>query len=145
MAPELRDKALRLLARREHSRAELAAKLGAAGASPEDIAALLDELEAKNWLSDRRYAESYVADKRGRYGRIKLGHELRRHGVAETLIEEVLGGMDEGEAARLKAVWERKFGALPGDARERARQQRFLLGRGFSSAAVGKLLGGEQD
>ncbi len=117
--------------------------MAAAGGLPGDIETLLDDLEAKNWLSDRRYAESYVADKRGRYGRLKLSHELRRRGVAEAIIKEVLGGADEDEALRLKAIWQGKFGALPGDARERARQQRFLLGLGFSPAAVHRLLGGE--
>lgn len=136
---------MRLLARREHSRAELTAKLAGAGGAPDDVEALLDELEAKNWLSDRRYAESYVADKRGRYGRFKLAQDLRQRGVAEAIIKDALGGTDEGEALRLKAIWQRKFGALPGDARERARQQRFLLGRGFNPAAVRRLLGGEEE
>ena len=86
-----------------------------------------------------------MADKCGRHGRIKLSHELHRRGVADAIIKEVLGGADEDEALRLKAVWQRKFGALPGDARERARQQRFLLGRGFSPAAVHRLLGGEKE
>lgn len=112
---------------------------------PADVDALLDELEAKNWLSDRRFAESYVADKRGRYGRLKLSHELRRRGVAAALVEEVLAGALTEEAARLKAVWGRKFGALPGDARERARQRRFLLGRGFSPEAVRRFLGGSEE
>ena len=134
-----------MLARREHSRTELAAKLAAAEGASGDIEILLDELEAKSWLSDRRFAESYVADKCGRHGRIKLSHELHRRGVADAIIKEVLGGADEDEALRLKAVWQRKFGALPGDARERARQRRFLLGRGFSPGAVHRLLGGEEE
>lgn len=86
-----------------------------------------------------------MADKRARYGRIKLAHDLRQRGVAAAIIEAALAGVDDGEPARLKDVWQRKFGTLPTDARERARQQRFLLGRGYSSAAVCKLLGGERE
>ena len=58
----LRERALRLLARREHSRAELARKLEQAGFVHYDIAPLLDTFEAQNWLSDRRFAESYVVN-----------------------------------------------------------------------------------
>ena len=68
---DLRERALRLLARREHSRAELARKLEAAGFAREEIALLLDAFEAKNWLSDQRFAESYVADHRARAGSVR--------------------------------------------------------------------------
>ena len=53
----LRSRALSLLARREHSRAELERKLADHVAEGEDVASILDELAAKGWLSDARYAE----------------------------------------------------------------------------------------
>ena len=71
-AGELQERALRLLARREHSRAELSHKLGQAGFAADDITPLLDEFEEKNWLSDRRFAESYVADHRAKAGSISV-------------------------------------------------------------------------
>jgi regulatory protein len=83
---ELRERALRLLARREHSRVELVRKLERAGFARDDIAPLLDAFEAKNWLSDRRFAESYVADHRARAGSVKLAYDLRQRGVGDSII-----------------------------------------------------------
>lgn len=129
---DLRARALALLARREHSRAELTRKLERAGFVPEDIAALLDEFETKNWLSDRRFAESYVADHRARAGSIKLAYDLRQRGVGEDIIEAVLGENRDSELERARAVWQRKFGTAPADAAEKAKQIRFLHSRGFT-------------
>ena len=127
------------MARREHSRHELARKL--AGADRDELAALLDELEAKNWLSDRRFAESYVADHRRREGAVKLAHALRQRGIAEDLIVDVLSALnaghgDESEVARARNVWRKKFAAPPNSPSERAKQMRFLQGRGFSIETI---------
>ena len=133
---ELRERALRLLARREHSRAELARKLEQAAFVASDIDSLLDEFEEKNWLSDHRFAESYVADHRARSGSIKLAYELRQRGVPDAVIEAVLGENRDSELERARDVWQKKFGSVPADAAERARQMRFLQGRGFTSEVV---------
>ncbi|MDO9467172.1 MAG: recombination regulator RecX [Thiobacillus sp.] len=137
---DLRARALALLARREHSRAELTRKLERAGFAHEDIAALLDEFETKNWLSDRRFAESYVADHRARAGSIKLAYDLRQRGVGEDIIEAVLGENRDSELERAREVWKKKFGAPPVDASEKAKQMRFLQGRGFTQEIIQKTL-----
>lgn len=129
-------RALALLARREHSRAELTRKLQDAGYTLEALTPLLDAFEAQNWLSDRRFAESYVADHRARDGSVKLAHALRQRGVADTLIEAVLDDNRDSEPERARAVWQKKFGQPQADATERARQQRFLQGRGFTAEAI---------
>ncbi len=130
-AADLRERALRLLARREHSRAELARKLEQAGFAASDIHLLLDEFEEKNWLSDRRFAESYVADHRARAGSVKLAYDLRQRGIAADLIEDVLAVDRDGELERAREVWRKKFGAPPATPQELARQMRFLQSRGF--------------
>lgn len=128
---ELRERALRLLARREHSRFELARKLGLAGFLPEEIAPLLDEFEQKNWLSDRRFAESWVADHRAKAGSIKLAYELRQRGVSDDIIEAVLVGNLDSELERAREVWKKKFAAPPANAAEKAKQIRYIQSRGF--------------
>lgn len=128
---ELRERALRYLARREHSRWELARKLELAGFAVEAIAPLLDEFEEKDWLSDRRFAESYVADHCAKSGGIKLGYELRRRGVSDCIIDVALGAARHTEFERAREVWKKKFGAAPVDARDKARQINFLASRGF--------------
>jgi regulatory protein len=144
---DLRERALRLLARREHSRFELARKLAQAGFAHPDIAALLDEFEQKNWLSDRRFAESWVADHHARAGSVKLGYDLRQRGVGDAIIEVVLGEQRHSELERAHEVWMKKFGTAPADSAEKARQMRFLQGRGFTSAAIRQVLtvAGEPD
>jgi regulatory protein len=133
---ELRERALRLLARREHCRAEITRKLGAAGFAIEDVAPLLDEFEKKNWLSDQRFAESYVADHRARAGSIKLAYDLRQCGVRDDVIEAVLGDNRDSELERAREVWKKKFGTAPADAAEKARQIRFMQSRGFTPEVI---------
>ena len=142
---DLRERALRLLARREHSRAELGRKLENAGFARHDIAPLLDAFEAKNWLSDRRFAESWVADHRARAGSVKLAYELRQRGVGDSIIESVLGDQRDSELERARAVWNKKFGTAPADAAEKARQMRFLQSRGFTSDVIRRALSGAGD
>ena len=132
---------MRLLARREHSRHELAHKLAYAGAEREELAHVLDELEANNWLSDRRFAESYVADHRRREGAVKLAHALRQRGIADEVISEVLAALntshsDDSEVARARTIWRKKFALPPSSQQERAKQMRFLQGRGFSIETI---------
>ncbi|MDZ7594105.1 MAG: recombination regulator RecX [Thiobacillus sp.] len=141
---DLRERALRLLARREHSRTELVRKLEHAGFSRDDISPLLDAFEAKNWLSDRRFAESYVADHRARAGSVKLAYDLRQRGVGDSIIESVLGDNRGSELDRAREVWQKKFGIAPADAAEKARQMRFLQSRGFTPEVIRRAIrGGE--
>ena len=141
-ASDLRERALRLLARREHSRFELARKLELAGFEHHAIDALLDEFERKNWLSDRRFAESWVADHRARAGSIKLAYDLRQRGVSDAMIEAVLNVNRDNELERAREIWKKKFGSAPADANEKARQMRFLQSRGFASGTIRQAIGG---
>jgi regulatory protein len=138
---DLRERALRLLARREHSRAELVRKLEQAGFDTSDIQPLLDEFEQKNWLSDRRFAESYVADHRARSGSIKLAYDLRQRGVSDSIIEAVLSDSRDSEIDRAREVWKKKFGSLPADAAEKSRQMRFMQSRGFTFDIIRRAIG----
>ena len=144
-AADLRERALRLLARREHCRAELTRKLGQAGFTIEDIAPLLDKFEQKNWLSDRRFAESYVADHRARAGSVKLAYDLRQRGVGDSIIESVLGDNRDSELDRAREVWQKKFGAAPADTAEKARQIRFLQSRGFAPEVIRRVIADGND
>ena len=120
------------------------------GADPDELAALLDEFEAKNWLSDRRFAESYVADHRRREGAVKLAHALRQRGIADALIAEVLAELndrheDDSEVARARNVWRKKFSSPPSSPAERAKQMRFLQGRGFSIETIRRAMSTTDD
>jgi regulatory protein len=136
----LRVRAMRLLARREHSRAELRAKLLPYAQEGEDVEVVLDELEKRNWQSDERAAAQIVHAKRSRFGAQRITHELRRKGIAEEMISEALPQLKETELKAAREVWQTKFGTLPKDAKEKAKQARFLQSRGFALDAIFKVL-----
>ncbi|MCA1924921.1 MAG: recombination regulator RecX [Thiobacillus sp.] len=136
----LRQRALGYLARREHSRLDLARKLERAGFTPDAIGPVLDEFETKNWLSDKRFAESWVADHRARTGCIKLAYDLRQHGISDTLIETILRDNRDSELERAIAVWNKKFGSTPTNPAEKAKQIRFMLSRGFTNEIIQRSL-----
>ena len=146
----LRDRALRLLGQREHSRAELARKLrdsvARAGSTADDddaIMAELDRLAELGLQSDARFAESWVRSHAARHGTRRLRHDLQARGVARELIDAALSGdaTGEDEATRLRACHDARFGTdVPADRRDWARRARFLAGRGFDHALINRLL-----
>jgi regulatory protein len=148
--PSLRLRAMKYLAQREYARHELRAKLlpyaqsesddfGQIQSSPE-IDALLDDLVARGYLSDERAVTQLLHSKRSRYGSQRLTHELRQKGIAETLIDDAIPALKETEFSTAQSVWQRKFGVLPQDAKEKAKQMRFLQSRGFALEVIFKVI-----
>ena len=139
-------RALGYLARREHSRAELRRKLVAHAESAGQLDGLLDDLEGKKLLSDRRFTEVMARSRGARFGAARVKQELRARGVADALVREAVGDLSQTELQRARQVWRRKFDAPPADAAERARQMRFLAQRGFSAEVIRRVVrGGEDD
>ncbi|MBA4382301.1 MAG: recombination regulator RecX [Sideroxydans sp.] len=144
----LRARALQCLARREYSRAELRAKLlthaqvdeDSGRAEAVDLDALLDDLTVRGWLSDARATSQLVHAKRSRFGTQRITHELRQRGVSDELIDAALPALKESELDSAREVWQRKFGVVPQDAKEKAKQMRFLQSRGFSIDVILKVL-----
>ena len=140
----LLERALNLLARREHSRAELARKL-APHVEDEDLDGLLDDLEREKLLSNARYAEMLAHARSGRHGSLRLKADLRDKGVPAEVMESTLAEAREHDLEAASAVWLKKFGEAPRDAAERVKQMRFLAGRGFPLDVVRRVVGGEED
>ncbi len=143
--PSLRARALRHLARREHTRHELALKLAPHAESEAEIAQILDDFTQRGWLSEQRAAEQIVHARRGRYGPARIRRDLEAKGVPAETAAAALAALKEGELEAARAVWKRKFRAPPANAAERAKQARFLLGRGFGSEVIVKLFRGAGD
>jgi len=106
---------------------------------------LLDDLTARGWLSDARAATQLMHAKRSRFGTQRITHELRQKGIAEELITGALPALKESELATARNVWQKKFGTPPQDAKEKARQMRFLQSRGFSLDIIFRVLRSEHD
>jgi regulatory protein len=129
--PSLRARALRLLARREHSREELKRKLLVHAPEGQEVTVLLDDFAARGWLSDARFAEMAARAKARRYGPIKLAHYLRGRGLADELIAAGVKAAGADGVSNLESIWRSRFRDLPRDEQEKAKQVRFLQGRGF--------------
>jgi regulatory protein len=136
----LKARAMRLLARREHSRLELARKLSRIATEEDNVDGVLDELSRKGWLSDARYAEHSVRAKARRYGPLKVAHELRCKGIGEETIAAAFHAAGVDGTADMQRVWSSRFSGKPVNDRERARQVRFLQGRGFPLDPILKFL-----
>ena len=122
--------------------AEFAASpVSAPAPSPEEaVDAVLDWLQAHQYLSDERFVESRVHARAARHGNLRIRQELTRHGVS--LSGDAEQALKESEFARARDVWRRKFGEPPADASDRARQMRFLGGRGFSPEIIRRVVQG---
>jgi regulatory protein len=125
-------RALRLLARREHTRQELTHKLAPHVQDAAELQRVLDDCTARGWLSEMRAAEQLVRAKRGRFGAARIRQALTEKGVPHDLIASSLEVLKDSELETARAVWARKFKAGPATSAERARHVRFLHARGFS-------------
>ena len=143
--PTLRDRALSLLARREHSRAELGRKLAAHAGPEDDLEALLEDLSRRKLVSDERYAESRTHALSRKFGAARIVQELRARGLDKGLAERASAAARVTEIERARAVWLRKFKHPPGSRDERARQMRFLQSRGFSFDAIRAVIRGADE
>ena len=151
----LKARALQWLAQSEHSRAELRRKLVRAARQRDadqpdapdpapEIDALLDWLAANRHLSEARFVESRVHARSQRFGNRRIAQELAQHGLS--LDGQTAEGLKGSELGRARAVWSRKFGPTPPtDAAARARQMRFLAGRGFSVEVIRRVVRGDDD
>ena len=135
---ELRARALRLLARREHTHQELERKLTPHAGSSEDLRGLISGLKQKNQLSEERYAEERARRLSRKYGAARIRQDLKAKGVPEELISRFSSSADELQKA--KAILERKYRTPAATREERAKRMRFLQGRGFSFDIIRSLL-----
>lgn len=141
------DKALGLLARREHSRKELKTKLRQGGYEGEETTDAIDRLGEQHYQDDDRFAEVLLRSRISQgYGPMRLRVELKSHGLADARIREL---MDEAEvdwdtsaAAQLRR---RYGGASTSDPAERNRRAQFLLRRGFAAATVRRVTHADVD
>lgn len=142
---QLRRSAMDLLARREHSRAELADKLRRKYAEFEDrFPQVLDQLEQDNLLSDERFAEAYVRYRGDKgFGPLLIRQELRGKGVSADLLEACIDERAEHWLRQLQELVQKKQRLLGPEGpdiasarRMRQKLYRFCLSRGFSPQQI---------
>ena len=143
--PSLKARALRLLAQREHSRAELQRKLQPHEVQPGELDQALDALEARGFIDAQRVADSVVQRRAGKLGAARIQGELQARGLDPELVQSTVAAVRETEWARAREVWQKKFGHAPADAAERARQMRFLAARGFAPDILRRVIDAGDD
>lgn len=138
----IRETALNLLARREHSALELQQKLAVRGYPEDEAESLLQVLQKEHLQSDERFTESYIRYRINKgFGPIKISNELLERGIAEDLIQDQFEVQAADWNLLLKQQRQKKFGSLiPNDYKERMKQARFLQSRGFPAALIMQVL-----
>jgi len=132
------DKALGLLARREHSRKELKTKLRQGGYEGDETVDAIDRLGEQHYQDDDRFAEVLLRSRISQgYGPMRLRVELKIHGLADARIRELMDETEVDWDASAAAQLRRRYGgAGTSDPAERNRRAQFLLRRGFAAATV---------
>ena len=145
----LKGRALRLLSGREYSRAELERKLASHEEATGDLARALDELQAKDFISERRVIESVINRRGAKLGASRIRQELQGIGLDRDAVTEAVAGLKDTELERAREVWRRKFGSKSAEdlaePAERGKQMRFLAARGFGGDVIRKVVSGALD
>jgi regulatory protein len=138
------ERAVGLLAQREHSVRELTAKLASRGVAADTARLVVDDLRGRGLQSDERFAEAFVHARVGRgQGPVRIRRELAERGIHDDVADQLLTQPAEYWLERAQAVRARKFGAaLPAERRDWNRQARFLAQRGFPADLIYRMLGG---
>ena len=141
------DRAVRLLAQREHSVRELVSKLTGKGIDAATAGLVVDDLRGRGLQSDARFAEAFVHSRIGRgHGPIRIRQELAQRGIGDEVADEVLTASAEYWVDLAKDARRRKFGdAAPRARDDWNRQARFLARRGFPADLIYRVLGNGAD
>jgi regulatory protein len=144
----LKGRALRALAAREHSRAELERKLASFESEPGELAKILDELTAKDFISEQRVADSLAYRRGSKLGTARVVQELKAKGVEAGVVQQAAAALKATELERAREVWRKKFGsAAPESAAlagaQRLKHMRFLASRGFAPEVIRRVVGGD--
>ena len=132
------DKALGLLARREHSRRELEAKLRQGGYEGAETSTAIERLGEQQYQDDDRFAEALLRSRIAQgHGPMRLRVELKSHGLTDARIRELLEAAEVDWDASAASQLRRRYGSVgTADPAERSRRAQFLLRRGFAAATV---------
>ncbi|HMT02423.1 MAG TPA: regulatory protein RecX [Burkholderiales bacterium] len=137
---DLKSKVLYYLAKRDYSYKELLQKLQKHSQNIKEITNLLDECVQKGWLCEERYIINYIQSKSKKYSLLKIKNELQQKTNNTQLIEEILAKSQIDEYQIALSIWQKKFKVIAVDAKDRAKQARFLQSRGFSLSTIKKIL-----
>jgi regulatory protein len=135
-----REAALRFLAYRPRSVAEVRRRLARQGHAPDVIEATVQWLESYHLVDDRAFA-TFWAESRAQFrpsGPRLLRAELAQRGVSPDLTREVVAGVDEEEGAYRAAAKRAARLAREDEAAFRRKLGAFLERRGFAYDVIAR-------
>ncbi|MDD9652182.1 recombination regulator RecX [Klebsiella pasteurii] len=139
----LLDRAIRILAMRDHSEQELRRKLAAPvmskngpealNVTPEEVDKVVEWCIENHYLDDERFVRQFIASRsRKGYGPARVRQELKQKGISRETIESAMRECVIDWAQLAKEQAQRKYGEpLPTVFAEKVKIQRFLLYRGY--------------
>lgn len=114
--------------------------MAAHAASDEALEEALKALKDRGYLSEERFAESFIRRQAARKGTSFIKQSLKQHQLPAELIATVTTDLQASEETRARQLWERRFGEVALDPKERLRQMRFLALRGFSHDVIRRIV-----
>lgn len=148
-----REKAMYLLAHRDHSKKELVDKIKRTS-SEEAATEAAHRMEEIGLINDEDYARRYAKELivRRRFSQSRTEYELLQKGIDRELIHEIIEEMDIDPAEQLRDLLERKYARSLGDEKSRRRTVAALQRLGYRWEEIRRALeeytpqsGGEDD
>lgn len=131
------QRALGLLARRDHSKKELNRKLTSRGLDAEEVEVAVDRLAGEGWQDDSRFAEGLVRSRAASgYGPLRIRAELSTHGLESEAIARAMGTFEGDWTENARDLVRRRFGKALDDLAQRRKAADFLIRRGFGGDSV---------
>lgn len=148
-ARRAQEKALYLLEYRNYSKRELTEKIARTAASREAAQAAAGRMEELGLIDDRRFGEDYARElfSRKGYGARRAAQELRRKGLDQELVQELVEkyGSPEQSGENIRRVLEKKYPGWQADEKVRRRAFAALQRLGYSYQEVREAMGQDED
>ena len=100
---------------------------------------IIDDLKKKNWLSDERVVSTYLNSKGNLYGEKRIWFELRKIGINDQVIEEILQTFEFCDYEKAKVLLSKKYKDQSTSMKEKIKRRDYLMRRGFSCSVSNKL------
>lgn len=137
----LADKVMKFCSYQERSRLEVRRKMAALKMPPAEAERLLADLVEMNFVSDERFAESFIRGKMNikRWGKVKMRIELHQRGIPDEIIRQKFDEIDDEQYfANLRYLVEKWSRENPQG--EKIKLMKFLLSKGYEMGDINAIL-----
>ena len=137
----LADKVMKFCSYQERSRLEVRRKMAALKMPPAEAERLLVDLVEMNFVSDERFAESFIRGKMNikRWGKVKMRVELHQRGISDEIINQKFDEIDDEQYfANLRYLVEKWSRENPQG--EKVKLIKFLLSKGYETGDINAIL-----